>query len=127
MKDTRLVKQVYEEQKRLNLVDCLYNTIMEDLESLKIYLRERQIGKLQTKEWKSLINKKIIESIEIELCQNYKTKMRFITITLFGLKSYEGAKLLKLKLNMTELKTNYKGKHENALCRRCGPIRYRVH
>ena len=50
--------------------------------------------------------------------------MRFIKKSSIGLKLYinrnEGAKLLKLKLNMTELQTIYKGKHENALCRRCG-------
>ena len=57
-------------------------------------------------------------------CQNNKTKMRFIRKSSFGLKPYnthnEGAKLLKLKCNMTELKANYKGKYKNALYRRCG-------
>ena len=58
------------------------------------------------------------------MCQNNNTKMRFIRKSSFGLKPYikhnDSAKLLKLKLNMTELKANYKGKHENALYRRCG-------
>ena len=30
------------------------------------------------------------------------------------------SELLVLKLNITDLKANYKRKHENALCRRCG-------
>ena len=44
--------------------------------------------------------------------------------TQFGQKSYikqnNGVKMLKLKLEITEFKANYKGNHENALCRRCG-------
>ena len=52
MNDTKLVKQVYKEQKRLNLVDCWHNTITEVLKSLNIHLTEKQISKLQTKEGK---------------------------------------------------------------------------
>ena len=63
MKERRLVKQVYEEQKRLSFVGCWYNQIMEDLKSLNIDLTEKQIGNLTNKEWKKLINQNIITSI----------------------------------------------------------------
>ena len=35
-------------------------------------------------------------------------------------KCKEGSLLLKVKLNMVELKANYKGKFRNTRCRRCG-------
>ena len=41
-----------------------------------------------------------------------------------GIKEYikhkKGPMLLKLKLNMTDLKANFKGKYDNISCRRCG-------
>ena len=36
------------------------------------------------------------------------------------IKRSEAPKLLKLKLNMVDLKTNFTGQNENAFCRRCG-------
>ena len=52
------------------------------------------------------------------------TKLRFIKQSNFGIKNYikdkEGVSLLKLKLNMTDMKANYKANHNNSLCRRCG-------
>ena len=36
------------------------------------------------------------------------------------MKHKKGATLLKLKLNMTDLKANYKGKYDNISCGRCG-------
>ena len=53
-----------------------------------------------------------------------KIKPRFINGSKFGRKDYlgceEAASLLKLKLNMVDLRAKYKGKYTDCLCRRCG-------
>ena len=53
-----------------------------------------------------------------------KTKLRLLKDNCFGRKQYiahkDAANLLLLKLNMTDLKANYKGKYEDVMCRRCG-------
>ena len=55
-----------------------------------------------------------------------KTKLWFLKGSKFGMKEYigceEASSLLKLKLNMVDLRANYKGKYtdSDSLCRRCG-------
>ena len=53
-----------------------------------------------------------------------KTKLRLLIDNRFGKKEYiahkDAANLLLLKLNMTDLKANCKGKYEDVLCRRLG-------
>ena len=47
-----------------------------------------------------------------------------VVVSKFGMKEYlgceEASSLLKLKLNMVDLRANYKGKYTDSLCRRCG-------
>ena len=56
-----------------------------------------------------------------------KTKLRLIKDNCFGKKEYiahkDAANLLLLNLNTTDLKANYKGKHEDALWRRCPELK----
>ena len=67
---------------------------------------------------------RITSSIQRDIKKCNKTKLRRIKNNCFGEKEYiahkDPANLLLFKLNMTDLKANYKGKYENALCRRCG-------
>ncbi len=124
MKDSRLTKKVYEEQKRLNLDKCWDSETKNDLKELNIDISEEQIGKLTSKEWKNMIVNRITSIIQKDMKECNKTKLRLLKNNCFGKKEYinhkHAANLLSLKLNMTDLKANYKGKHENALCRRCG-------
>ena len=59
----------------------------------------------------------------LQSINNKNTKLRFIKSNKFGMKEYlrceEASSLLKLKLNMIDLRANYKGKYINSLCRRC--------
>ena len=55
MKDSRLTKKVYKEQKRLNLNNCWNSEIKNDLKELKMNISEKQIGKLTSKGWKNMI------------------------------------------------------------------------
>ena len=124
MKDSRLTKKVYKEQKRLNLNNCWNSEIKNDLKELNINISEKQIGKLTSKEWKNMIINRITSLIQRDMKECNKTKLRLIKDNCFGKKEYithkDAANLLLLKLNMTDLKANYKGKHEDTLCRRCG-------
>ena len=60
----------------------------------------------------------------IQVKNSVKTKTRFVKNGKFEMKEYikhkKGPTLLKLKLNMSDLKANYKGKYDNTSCRRCG-------
>ena len=71
-----------------------------------------------------MIINRITSLIQRDMKECNKTKLRLIKDNCFGKKDYiahkDAANLLLLKLNMTDLKANYKGKHEDTLCRRCG-------
>ena len=86
----------------------------KDLKDLKIDLTEKQISNLPTKEWEKLVKQNVVKSIENDLRKDKGSKTRFIRKSSFGLKQYikhsEAPKLLKLKLNMVELKVKFRGK-----------------
>ena len=112
MKDSRLTKKVYKEQKRLNLNNCWNSEIKNDLKELNINISEKQIGKLTSKDWKNMIMNRIMSLIQRDMKECNKTKLRLIKDHCFGKKEYiahkDAANLLLLKLNMTDLKANYK-------------------
>ena len=112
MKDSRLTKKVYKEQKRLNSNNCWNSEIKNDLKELNINISEKQIGKLTSKEWKNMIINSITSLIQRDMKECNKTKLRLIKDNCFGKKEYiahkDAANLLLLKLIMTDLKANYK-------------------
>ena len=78
IKETRLTKQVYQEQKQLNLRNGWYYEIMNDLIELNIQYSEKQISDLSRKDWKKIVKSKIIKRIEQQVKNSDKTKIRFI-------------------------------------------------
>ena len=78
MKDSRLTKKVYKEQKRLNLNNCWNSEIKNDLKELNINISEKQIGKLTSKEWKNMIINRITSLIQRDMKECNKTKLRLI-------------------------------------------------
>ena len=75
-------------------------------------------------QWKKIVREKIIIIIENNIRNNKKNKLRFINGNKFEMKEYlgceEASSLLKLKLNMVDLRAKCKGKYTDSLCRRCG-------
>ena len=87
MKDSRLTKKVYKEQKRLNLNNCWNSEINNDLKELNINISEKQIGKLTSKEWKNMIMNRIISLTQRDMKECNKTKLRLIKDHCFGKKN----------------------------------------
>ena len=109
----------------MGLKNCWYNEICHILFELGIHLSEKEISSLKEKEWHKIINEKTIEKINSINKINQNTKLRLIKNSSFGLKNYLKDKkyalqLLSIKLNMIELRANYKGKYSHMKCRRCG-------
>ena len=97
---------------------------MKDEINMKETRLTKHISDLSRKDWKKIVISKIIKRIEKQVKNSHKTKMRFVKKGNFGIKEYikhkKGPMLLKLKLNMTDLKANYKGKYNNISFRWCG-------
>ena len=87
MKDSRLTKKAYKEQKRLNLNNCWSSEIKNDLKELNINISEKQIGKLMSKEWKIMIINRINSEIQRDMKECNKTRLRLIKDNCFGKKN----------------------------------------
>ena len=88
---------------------------------------EEEVKKIRKSEWKKEAKEKIVKEVkkEIEEQRKIKTKLRFNRG--FGrqeyINKYNMAKvreIMTIRLNMTELKTNFKGKYTDTLCPACG-------
>ena len=86
MKETRLTKQVYQEQKHLNLKNCWYDEIMNNLIELNIKCSEKQISNLSRRDWKKVVKSQIIKRIEQQVKNSDKTRMRFMKKGNLGIK-----------------------------------------
>ena len=86
MKDSRLTKKVYKEQKRLTLNNCWNSEIKNDLKELNIDISEQEIGKLTSKEWKNMIINRIISLMKRDMKECNETKLRLIKDNCFGKK-----------------------------------------
>ena len=124
MPDSRLVKIVYNEQKRLGMTKCWWNEVWTIIKNLGITINENHISIMTKKEWSKLVKAIIVVRLNEINKKNSETKLRLIRNSHFGLKAYlkdtKASDLLMLKLNMIDLKANYTAKYKDNTCRRCG-------
>ena len=101
-----------------------YSGVKQWLETLKV--NKEDVFEMSKSRWKELTKKKMQSHVakEIEEKMNESTKLRFIKD--FGEKKYvaqlsmkEVKKILEIRLNMIELKCNFKGKYTDTTCPAC--------
>ena len=61
MNESKLTKEVYEAQKRLNFPNCWYKEVSNDLNIIDINLKECQIKNLTKEQWKKIVREKMIK------------------------------------------------------------------
>ena len=124
MPDSRLVKIVYNEQKRLGMTKCWWNEVWTIIKNLGITINENHVSIMTKTEWSKLVKAIIVVRLNEINKKNSETKLRLIRNSHFGLKAYlkdtKASDLLMLKLNMIDLKANYTAKYKDNTCRRCG-------
>ena len=121
----RLVKDIVEDQIRSPYKDCWGMSIKEICEKYQIEMGEiKQYSKQILKKLiKTKITKEIVERIEEKKLD--MTKLRFTNGTgrkeyIERLKTKEAIMIMKMRLNMIEVKCNYKSKFTNLNCELCG-------
>ena len=126
-KDTRFLKEIVEEQIRDTFSGCWYEQTKEICDKYNVGLQlVKCLSKRKLKNiLKSRINNRLHRYIKEEA--KNKTKLRFCSdfkrkkYTKKGSLSFNDAKsIMKLRLNMIEVKNNYKGSTENDTCDLCG-------
>ena len=122
--DKRLLKEIVEDQIKHPYSGCWTELTLLICEKYEIEVKE--IIKKSKKQFKREIKRKIATKLEEELKEEVKekTKMRFCANMkkekyLEQLEYSDAKMILKLKLNMTELKCNYKNQNKDLKCNLC--------
>ena len=124
---TKLIKQVYDEQKKLDMPRCWSEEIkiIKQKYNLENYSDE-EIGNLSKYCWKKTVDRAIRTKLRIELESMRKEKSKIANIETFERKEYltelksEDARVaIKSRLMMLNLATNYKNGKANLDCPLC--------
>ena len=102
-----------------------YNEVNYWIEELGLKLEESEITTMLKSEWKKVVKERISKKVREEVTEKLKTtKLRFIEDT--ERKDYvrecrmeEVKEIMKIRLNMTELKPNFCGKYRDRICSAC--------
>ena len=122
-KRERLLKEILEEQVRDPWKGCWVEGLMVILEKYGLSMRE--VITLKRGKLKEKVKERVGDFLEGKLNEKRSTKLRFIKK--FGRKKYieemdfrDGILMLKVRLNMIEVKCNYKNKYKvNGVCDVC--------
>ena len=127
--NSRLVKQVFNEQRRIGFPNCWWEEVKQDLVGLNLPTSTDDITESSKSLWGKEIDKRLISEFNGKVndlrkklsCNN---KLRYLTHFTGKLKSYLKGKhsgdILRTKLCMQKIKNNFKGIFENITCRACG-------
>ena len=103
-----------------------FGGVDEWLQKLELERKEEGIIKYRKSEWKKKVKEQLNEWIKKEM-EEQKSKMKKLRFTnTTGRQNYldvckmdQVKKIMKVRLNMTELKSNFKGKYNNTICPAC--------
>ena len=123
-KETRLVKQVIMRQIESSWTGCWMEWTEEVYRKYKLNME--LITTLSKEKLKSIIKERIHSNLNHKIGEEAKVKTKLRFCSDFKRKQYvnvlgynEAKSMLKLKLNMTELKSNYKGQKSDQKCNLC--------
>ena len=103
-----------------------YRGVEEWLEKLQLEKKEQDIIKIKKSEWKKGVKEQLDVWVKEEMKEQKArmTKLRFTNTD--GKQEYieksrmeHVKKIMKVRLNMTELKSNFKGKYDDTMCPAC--------
>ena len=124
--ENRIARKIIVNQKNgEELKKNWYNEINYWLQKLELKEEESKITTMLKSEWKKVVKERIFEAVKEEVTEKLQTtKLRFVED--IGKKEYvrecrmeEVKEIMKIRLNMTELKPNFGGKYRDRLCPAC--------
>ena len=103
-----------------------YDGVEEWLVKLELEKEEEEIIKYRKSEWKAKVKDQLNKWVKKEMAEQ-KSRMKKLRFTnMNGKQEYvekckmeQVRKIMKVRLNMTELKANFKGKHNETICSAC--------
>ena len=126
--DDRIAKRIVKKQEELVHRKTWYSELYERVEPMKINIKTNELEELTKSAWKSEVKEKLHQAIEKEFHQetNIKTKMCFQHGKNFKMEEYVETcdaemvkKIMQIRLNMVECKSNYRGCFMDSKCLVC--------
>ena len=126
--DSRLAKQIVEFEQQQKLQGTWHSELKLKADELNIDISINHVKSNTKSEWKRMVKKKIQTKINAELHEQaeQKTKLRFLKGKTFQCEEYlkvataaQCRKIMQIRLNMIEVKSNYKNQHQNTTCVGC--------
>ena len=126
--DERTARQIIITQEANNIENSWYSELASKAKELNININTSIVEKLEKSAWKEEIKEKTERKLEEELKQQYqlKTKLRFLRDKPFQREDYlneatakQCQQIMELRLNMLDVKNNYKGQYEDEICVGC--------
>ena len=124
--EKRLLREIIIDQIERPYTGCWSKTTLEICEKYNIEVKD--LIKQTKKQFKRQVKRKVQEQVDMQMKKEIeeKTKLRFCVCTSSKRKPYleqlgysEAKMILKLRLNMTELKCNYKNQYKDVKCDLC--------
>ena len=124
----RISRQIVVLQEEQQIDDTWYSQLEEKSQELGICIKKEEVIKHKKSAWKKYVKERIVSKIERELQQQYenKTKLRFLKGKKFQQEEYfnvanaaQCKNIMEIRLNMLELKMNYKGMYDDTACTGC--------
>ena len=133
-KETSLMKQMFNEQKKKPKKYDWVKIVENDLKNLRIKLSYEDISSMTKLSFKKLVKKSCEENALNYLKLHIKSKGKELNYYKMELTHYlsssshltlqEKKELFKIRTRMTDVKSNYKNKYESLNCDKCGTINY---
>ncbi len=125
--DTRMARKILVEQHKKEYPDCWYSEIKGIAITYDINLDLESIMNITKSRWKKQVKGRINEEItRMDNKLNKGRKSRFLAEHDFTRQEYinkltnkEVMEMIKLRLNMTKVKDNFKNMHDNNICEFC--------
>ena len=125
--DTKISKKVLLSQARNQYPNCWYSEILQAADDYQLDISTKWLQKIRKSDWKKEVKENVTKRIRkrMEEIKRQMTKLRFID-TSFVQESYITNTtadmcriIMRVRLNMTKLKSNYKGLGKDVLCTAC--------
>ena len=103
-----------------------YMGVEKWLDKFGLPKNEKEITEITKSKWKKIVKEKIDEIVKEVIEEKRKTMKKLRFITRHGKQEYvekfkmeKVREIMKMRLNMAELKANYRGKYKDTLCPAC--------
>ena len=126
--DRRVSKRIVLVQESQQMEDTWYSELKDKAKEMQLEIKTKEVEKYEKSTWKKMVKEKIKENIERELQQQYETKskLRFLKDKPFQEEEYlnvgnaaQCQNIMEIRLNMVDLKMNFKGMYEDTVCTGC--------